>query len=424
MTEILLILLVVTCGGLLAWGFQKPRRMLEYPFLAGAVFSGWVLPQLIGLSSDPDRFPPGALAKGIFMTILCALACYGGYYLNKRPMAAFDWPFNRNRLLISATVLSLAGAYFFFRVSELADEAGTRWTGIITVFVFFAGMLTVGMAIAAATYINHPSRWALGIIAFDLCFYIHRIVFLGRRQFAIELLVMLGILLWFRYRKLPPRALVATALVIGTLWINSIGDYRSTVISEEFSGFDEVMEIDFVGNLRRIATEGGQEISNMVYNIEAYDRRGNFDFGLSHWNSFIHMYIPGQFIGFDNKRSLMLPLDNAAYYEFGHVPHTGTTHTGISDAFLSFWYFGAVKFLIIGYIMHSLSRAADRGQIVAQILLMLIFPGSLLAITHSTNWFFMVWIKIAAFLGPAIWYSRSKTLPLLTVSLPIRTNTL
>jgi hypothetical protein len=424
MTQTLLILLVVTCGGLLAWGFQKPRRMLEYPFLAGAVFSGWVLPQLVGLSANPDRFPPGALAKGIFMTLLCALACYGGYYLNKRPMAAFNWPFDRRRLLISATVLSLAGAYFFFRVSELAEEVVGLWSGIITVFVFFSSMLTVGMAIALATYGQHPSRWALGIIAFDLCFYIHRIVFLGRRQFAIELFIMLGMVLWFRYRKLPPRALVATALVIGTLWINSIGAYRATVIGEESPGFDEVMQIDFVGNLQRIATEGGQEITNMVYNIEAYDRRGNFDLGLSHWNSFVHLYVPGQFIGFDTKRSLMLSLDDAAYSLFGHIPASGSTSTGISDAFLSFWYFGAVKFLIIGYIMHSLSRAADRGQIVAQILLMLIFPGSLLAITHHTDWFFMAWIRIAAFLGPAIWYSKSKTLPFLTMSLPIRTNTL
>jgi hypothetical protein len=129
------------------------------------------------------------------------------------------------------------------------------------------------------------------------------------------------------------------------------------------------------------------------------------------------LYVPGQFIGFDTKRSLMLSLDDAAYSLFGHIPASGSTSTGISDAFLSFWYFGAVKFLIIGYIMHSLSRAADKGQIVAQILLMLIFPGSLLAITHHTNWFFLTWIRIAAFLGPAIWYSRVQTSAFYTKSL-------
>ena len=42
------------------------------------------------------------------------------------------------------------GSYFFFLMSQLAEaatEAGGGWTGIITVYAFFAWLLTIGISI-------------------------------------------------------------------------------------------------------------------------------------------------------------------------------------------------------------------------------------------------------------------------------------
>lgn len=413
MTFTLLALLILICVTLLAWGYRKPERMLHYPFLAGCVFTGFVYPQLLGLSMNSEKLPPYALDKTIFMTILCIGACYLGHTINKTPFQFFNWPFDNSRLLTAATILSLSGAYFFFKVSELAEGIMTnRWTGIVTIFVFLSTTLTIGLAIALAVHTLYPSRWSLAIIIFDVAFYLHRIVFLGRRRFTFEFIIMLGLVFWFRFRKLPSRLALVTIIILFTFWINSVGDYRTAVIGEESGGFKDVFKIDFVGNLQGIASEGGHDLTNAVYNIEAFDRRGNFDMGLRHWNGFIDYHVPGQFVGYDIKRNLMVNLDNAALKEFNYRPKTGSTNTGISDSFLSFWYFGAIKFLVIAYVMRSLFRAANRNSLVALILLMLIYSGALESITHNTGRFFIAWFRIIAFLGPSLLFAKEKKLGL------------
>lgn len=408
MAQTLLAFLILTCLALLAWGFQKPQRILQYPFLAAVAFSGWVLPQLIGLSTDPTRFPPGALSKTIFMTLLCAGACYMGHVFNKQPFQALNWSFNHRRLMIAATIASLVGSYFFYRVSLLREDVGSQWSGPITILLFFSGLMTVGLVVAIVTYLHHPSKWALAIIGFNLIFFFDRIIIHGRRRSLIELLIFVGLALWFRYRKLPPRALVAAVLLIGALWVNSVGDYRSVMLGTEGQGVSGITQIDFVGNLQRIATEGGQELTNAVYDIEAFDQRGNFDWGRRYWNDFVNLYIPGQWIGEHRKRSLMFPIDSAALVLFEYRSPTGSTRTGMSGAFRSFWYFGAIEFLIIAYCMRSLSRSAERDHFVAQILLMLIFAGALESITHSSQRFFMAWPRIIVFLGPILWFARTR----------------
>ena len=411
MTYLLLFLLVSSCAGLLAWGFHKPGRMIQYPFLAAAVFAGWVLPQLIGLSNNP-RMPDGALDKTVLMTLLCVMAIYFGHTMNKAPLRSWNWQFSRKRLLISATALSLGGAYFFYKISTLVDQetlaTGWIWSGPVTIYVFFASMLTFGLVLALLIHLQQPSRFAIMIILFDLMFYFDRILLKGRRRSAVELLVILGLAFWYKRRKLPPRLAVAAVLIAGALWVNSVGQYRTTMLGQEGLGFKGVMLINFVDNFKNIFTEGGRELTNAAYDIEATDQLASFDFGLSHWNGFVHTYVPGQIIGDDLKKGLLADLGNPAYQVFHHIPYVGTTHTGMSDAFASFWYFGVFKFFIIAFIMAKLCRAGNHGHFVAQMLVMLVFVGALESITHGTDRFFMAWPKIVAFLLPSLWYARIK----------------
>lgn len=414
MIPILLVILSIICCAFLFWGFRKPERMVQYPFLAAAVFAGWVLPQLIGLSNN-SRLPADSLGKTIFMVLFCVLAIYFGNKMSKVPLRLWNWQFSRKRMLIAASGLSLGGAYFFYQVGLLAEEVtlthGGAWTGVITIYVFFASMLTFGLVLVLLSYLQKPSRWALLIIIIDLMFYLDRIIMRGRRQAAVELLVIFGLAHWFKRRKMPPRWAVAVLLIVGALWVNSVGQYRSTMMGQEGIGFRGVLYIDFVGNFKSTFTEGGQELTNAVYDIEGSDRLGIFDFGLSHWNGFVHAYIPGQLFGKDFKNALMADLGDPAYLAFRYVSHTGTTRTGMSDAFVSFWFFGAIKFFIIAFIMAKLYRAANHGHFVAQMLVMLVFVGALESITHGTDRFFMAWPKIVVFLLPALLYARARIKP-------------
>jgi hypothetical protein len=347
------------------------------------------------------------------MAILCSVCCYFGHIANKRPLRSFNWKFDPKRLLRAATILSLFGAYFYYQMSLLAESAtadyGGGWTGIITIYVFFSSMVTVGLVLALLVHFNNSSRWSYVLIIFDLSLYFDRIVMNGRRAAMVEIFVIAGLVIWFYRRKLVPRSLMVLVLVCGSLVINSIGDYRSAVMGQDAKGFDAVAKIDFVGNLESLFTHGGPELTNAVYIIEAVDKNMTFDLGLSHWNGLVNAYIPGQIFGADFKRSILLELPNAAYTEFSYVSSFGSTVTGLSDAFASYWYFGALEFFFIGFVMAKLFRSGNNGHLVAQVLLMLVFVDALQAITHTTDLFFVAWPKALAFLFPALLYAKVKS---------------
>jgi hypothetical protein len=416
MTEVLLWLLVLSDAAILVWGFRRRDRMIQFPFLAAVVFMGWVAPQLLGLMSNPSR-PSGALEKTIFMAWLCLLACWAGYAYNRRPARLFEWRFDRGRLVWASTALSLLGAFFFYQVSLLAVDAiekfGGQWTGIITIYVFLARLLTLGFAMALLLHLARPTWPTLVIVVFGLSFYLDRILIHGRRQDAVELCLMVLIALWFQRRWLPSRGLMIAAFLLGTLFVNSIGDYRNTMLGKDQyswsgAGITKIFDIDFAGNLRGIV-EGKQpsyELYNTMLAIEATDRRLDFDYGLSLWNGFVQQYIPGQFLGPELKRSLYIERADSARQVFGFVQPIGTTLTGLTDAFQSFWFFGAIKFFCIGFIMSRWWRAAKAGNRVAQLVLMLCVGASLEAITHTTHHFFLAFVEIAAFMLPALLFAR------------------
>lgn len=412
MTIILLLVLLGICFSMLGWGILEPQRMYQFPFLAGAVFLGWVLPQLIGLASV-TTIPDGALDKTILMSIFCALACYFGYIIPKKPLNIVFWSFNRKRLIKASALLSILGSYFFYLISQLAETAnssGQGWTGIITIYVFFATMLTIGFAICLICHLHRPTVWTYSILIFDLIFYFDRIVLQGRRQAMVELFVIVIISLWFSKGKIFPRWVIIFSIITGTLLVNGIGDYREAVLGENTSGFSDVLRIDFIENFKILLTEGGIEMMNAVYNIEAIDQRKNFDYGLSLWNELVIAYIPAQFFGDSFKQGLLIELDRAAYLVFSRNSNDGgSTQSGMSDSFASFWYLGFIKFFIIAFILDKLHKAGNTGHIAAQLLLMLVFVGALESITHGTDRFFLSWPRLIMFLMPALLYAREKS---------------
>lgn len=286
---------------------------------------------------------------------------------------------------------------------------------MITVYAFFATLLTFGMAIALIVHLRKPAWTTASILVFDLMFYLDRIIVQGRRAAMVELGLMLLMGLWLSRRWLPPRWAMVAVLVIGTLVINSIGEYRATMLGEDRwkwtgAGISEVMEIDYLGNLENLINgeAPSPELTNAVMIIDSVDRQMKFDFGFSHWNALVQRYVPGQFVGADRKEALMI--------EYGGIaPKTtsalGITSTGLADTFQSFWYFGAIGFFFIGLIMSRWYRAALRGNVGSQILLLLIVPPSLHAITHSTHWFFVYFVQLAAFLLPVLMLARGTRQP-------------
>jgi len=418
MSKLLLGILIVGCLLILSWGLKRQSRMIQYPFLVAAVYLGWMVPQFMGLTKN-SYLPYGALSKTLVMAILCLGAVYLGYTISPRPARLFWWRFDERRLLIGSLVFSLLGAFFFFKVSQLAVEVtaehGGAWTGAITIYIFFARLLTIGLVIAIILHLMKPRWQTLVIISFDLLFYLDRIIIKGRRSAMVELALMVLMAAWFHRRWLPSRWAFVGGLVGGALLINSIGNYRSTMLGEDQTtwsgaGLQQIMEIDFIGNLQKIAEGESEsyELHNAVMNIEAADQLLVFDYWLTLWNNFVNSFVPGQWVGKDLKQAMMLNFGNSAQAYYGYVSNFGSTNTGLSDAFQSFWYFGAIKFFLAGLIMRRWYQAGVNGNIAARIILMLIIADSLLIITHGSREFYMGFIQLAAFLLPVLLFARIK----------------
>lgn len=401
------------CLCLILWGMWDRERIYQFPFLAGAVFSGFVLPQLIGLANNPD-IQATFLQNTLLVVTLAGAMCYLGYIVPCRSGGRSLWDvldcrLDVRKLLIASTVLTAGGAFFFYMIGRLPEHLteASQWSGLPVAFLFFASMLTYGLAIALLVYARTGNKVALVIAMVGIAFYLERIFIAARRGVTLELVFIVSLSLWFGRGRALPRSVVLLSILAGTLLLHSTGEYRSVSLDQNGVLWGEVRSIEYWDNLRLLMREGGVELTNAVYAIEAANATRQFDYGLSHWNALVFNYVPAQVMGADFKQSLMIDLGDAEFDTFGYTPHTGSTMTGMADGFRSFWYFGCLKFFLIAYVMRTLFVSAQRGNMVAQLLYMMAIIPSLHAITHSTHWFLSPWIHIALFVGPALIYARA-----------------
>ena len=404
----LVITFAILCAGLIFRGLLGRDGIYQYSFLAGTTFAAFVLPQLIGLSHD--RFlPPGALESTLILAILSVIMCWLGTAVVERPLSLFNWVYDDRRLLLASVALSALGGYFYYALSRLPIEmlSNSQWTGLPVAYLFFARALTYGFALAVFLYARNRSKLALLVAIYGAVFCLDQIIIGGRRQDLVEFVIIVLMALWFQRGWCLPRSVMLAGIIIGTLFINSVGDYRAATMHAEGPKWDAVADIDFIGNLSDLTKNGGAEVRNAAYNIAAVSRSMKFDLGLMHWNALIFSYVPAQLVGRDIKQALFLPLPQPAIEEYAYQPALGSTWTGLSDAFQSFWFFGCLKFFVIAYVMQKLWVAASCGNLTAQIFYMLIPVYAMEAITHTTHHFVDPWVHMAIFLLPALMLARA-----------------
>jgi hypothetical protein len=392
---------------------EHGKRLYEPQLPMATVFIGFIGLQLLGFANRPWDLPPGALDKTIIMAVLCVSAFWWGYSRKTRPLALLSNRFALPRLLAVSLGLTLFGAVFFFLISRLPEEMTSmaRWTGLAVAYLFFAQTLPYGFALACLVYSRVGDRRALWIGGFGALFYLDRIVLAGRRAAAAEFFFIIVLALFFGRSRLLPRALLrwvmVAVMVVMVLLMYSTGDYRTLAKTQAWEApLQATTKIAFIDNLVSVIQHGGHEVRNAVFMIEAYDRTLHFDFGLSHWNELINNYIPAQLVGRDVKEFFMVPLPDVAARVFGYRAVYGSTVTGLVDSFGSFWYFGCIKFFIIGLVLRKIWNAAKVGDLAAQLLYMLLIVKAMHAVTHSTHWFVAPWVHIAVFLFPGLWWAQ------------------
>lgn len=401
---------VATCAlmsvvlALLAEGLIVRERCYQFPFLAAGMAFAFIAPQAPGVAADPF-LPEGGYFKVCVIAVLCLVMLRLGWSEQGRPLRMFDQAYSESRLLLVAAVLSAAGAFFYMKISRLPGEmtVGVQMSGAPVMYLFFARLLTYGLTIASLCFARRPSLAAGVIVAADLVVCLDRILLTGKRAEALEIALILGLALWFHRRWVAPRPAVLAGLLLAVFAMSSMSDYREITRRTGTFDWNSIKNIDVAANFEELLKAGGPELRNAVVRVDMIDRNQIFDYGTIHWNRLVFNYVPSQLFGRGMKESLMLKIPPQ---EREYQPLTGTTETGMVDAFQSFWYFGAVKFLILSYVISRIWVSAMAGSTTAQLVYILSVVPAMHAVSHLTDWVVTVWVHMLMFLLPALLCAR------------------
>jgi len=417
-----LYLLFAITAFLIFWGATRVDRIYQLPFLAGAISTGFILPQAVGLTYYVI-IPEDAVIRVLLMAALCSLMIFAGYVWPKRPLQIADWKFDGQRLIQVSFVLTTVGACFWIMIWQMPREAkGMQWSGTPVAYLFFARMFEYGFAIAALTFAHTKSRKALIIATIGALIYLQRVLFAAQREDAAEFFFVVVLAAWFGRRRAIPRWIMLTVFVAGLLIVNfNIGQIRALsrdgLTIEDLNQIEWNVELEYVlsGKDEFIIQSGGGELEAAAYYMDAVEQSSSYDFGVYHWNQLVFNYIPAQLLGDSFKQSFYIQSGLQAieanadpFLQYRYDKRTGLTTTGFTDSFNSFWYFGCLKFFIVAFIMSKIYRAAQRGHYVAQILCMTLTVPAMHIVTHSTHWFFKFWPHMILFLVPALIFARAR----------------
>ena len=411
---------------MVVWYLRGKGRYYQFPFWAGVIALGWFYPMAIGGYQNVYSFPDDAYSNGMLFASLCTAGLWFGFYWSKRkrPLAS-SWlamRFNSARLFIVGAALSVFGFYFYWKLWNLPEEmlAEGIWSGATTKYLFLANVFKLGFLILWLRYLICGRWWDVKSLAFlipSLIFILTAALLRGRRAEMMNLVSYIAVSLWFCKRMIIPRGLIIGGLMGGLILVNGIGTYRSIMMNTDLSLNQRVemaWDADYLVYLKQGTHQSGNEFKNYIYRRQAYAEENIYDYGGYQWNRMVFLYVPAQVFGAAFKESLQIPLQDIRTVVddiYGFEWHTGTVSTGYADAFGSFWWFGVINFMLIGWIMGTLYRYALSGSFLAILFYVYNLTSAMQAITHETDQILTsTWIYFFAMAFPALFWARLRPL--------------
>lgn len=418
MTSLLLGSFLIACLGALIFIIVHPKRFLEYPSMMGCVFAGFVAPQLIILYVHPDKTPVNAFDALVLMSLLCLVSCWIGYF--GRPIRIdlpkfLDSQLDYRRLAEGGLLLGIMSyiAHFQLRAEVLQNDYGTQWSGIVTIYFFFRGLIYPSMAILCMCFFK------LRKVAYFLLFLISAYLpFLdvigGRREQGAAFVIIVFLCVYYHFRYVPPRSIIALIIVSASIYVLTVGAYRSFIRNHPLS---EVRLDLFVNELSDDWKEGNAtELAFAGIYLEGVEQSGQLDYGVNYWNFLVHRFVPGQIVGHELKREMQVSLPEERMKLIGYLRSVykipvGTTITGMADSYAAFWYFGCLFFVLQGALYRQLWEASVVGNKVGnQLIYMTSITSAMRSVTHQTVDFLPGLLFNLIFLGIVLVYAQRKTL--------------
>jgi hypothetical protein len=382
---------------------QDPSRIYHYPYIISFAFVFFIVPQVVVIYLK-QTLPLQTTNRLFLMTILCWIMSFLGWYSYKPKSLVFKKfigvNYNKKNLSFTAILFIAIGIIVNIIAHKLLKENdyGGQATGSVTILIFFQQLLVLGTGICLSLWLKDKGKLDLifAIIGILYGFYIG--ILLGRRISTVTTLIVLGLPFFVHYKRKPPRIIIISFITLVLFIMPSIGQYRQILkTSNSTSLFFHrlVTELDIGKNFNDFYMNAeSYELVNGAYIMDYTYRSSDYELGFGYWNRLIFNFVPGQIVGVEEKKSLMIDLkllsENRRDVRSTNPNYiTGGTATGMADGFQQFDYFGSLFFLFVAMFMKKLwVTINDTGHHLLQVFYAILLVSSILSITHTTTGFF------------------------------------
>lgn len=377
-------------------GIRSRHKIFEYPTLAAVMGLAWVVPQGIELESDlANAYASSAFwlyVTGCFIFILWGFE-FGRKNQHKRIARNPEQGFpilNVKRLLYIAAGLVAVGQLATFRMQAIDTSGmGGQWTGVVTMWYLLASANGFGLCLAVLILARNRSLTALALASIAVIPIAGAALGGVRREQLFDLIVLTAGVWYFAKGKYPPRTIVITGVLIGTVILNSAGDLRSQVRSGDQSLLGALFSGDIIRNFEYFNFDQGtaSEVALAQFDYWYINQTWQFEFGAEHWNMIVHQYVPSFIVGRSVKDALKFPTlsERIRRDDSVVISSLGSTRTGFSDSYRAFGVFGVLIFWAIGCGFGVLYAIAELRSVAWQFLYFTLLAEGLKAITHSTG---------------------------------------
>jgi hypothetical protein len=409
---LIFLLLTAVTVSLLLWAAIHPYRFYEYPYFMAGTVAAFILPQAYALlNGDWGGF---YLGKTLLMATLCVSACWFGYIIpsSRRLVSRLQVPVSPERLLHGGILLIAAGYVFTIMIARLPEEQRNEamWSGVITIYAFFAQLIYPGFAIALYCYLHNRDIRALLASIVSAFMPIHTALFYARREPTVLFILSVAVSAYFLRGKAAPRWLAISSIIFAACAIPVTGQYRSLA---EKDPLEALKSIDLTGQWANLNEDDAvSEVKNATILIAATDMRDAEQWGAGYWDVLVHRFVPAQLLSKEFKESLKIGGDEQTPERimedaFGFIVPGGSTITGIGDAYYEFGMWGCFVFGAIGYMFRILWDASHGSAgTIAQVLYIQTMTSAMRALTHQTTDFLPGFLYSLIFIGAVSIYAR------------------
>lgn len=390
--------------------FSYRAGYLSLPFWIALTLLFWFLPQTAAASDlIVARF---GLLSLIFLAT-ASLVVMTVVYSHRGAYIAFNIPSRVFRqcveriplrgLIAAAMVLTAIAALNAAAIETrpAAELTARQPTGVITILRFISNVNPIALFLALLVFLRVRTPITLALIAVILLVYAPELLLRFKRSQIIEGGLVVLTALWLMRGFSLPRFSLPIIVAVGFVVIFGVTEFR------KLSGYElnnqgqvvrvlpsmaELSKIDWVERISAKYDTSSQEVINGSCVISYTDQIGHLGLGRTLWNKFVQLWVPGQILGVELKRSLYASgvSTREALRACGHIWQVGTTSTGFTEAYADFNYFSTGLYFIIAFWCKQIWCNAIRGSVSDAAIYAPAIISAVVSVTHGAYAFFML----------------------------------